>query len=476
MYAPIGGAVGGAGMGAGGAGMHGGMHGGGGVAMHGGQFQANGGMGSGGMAGGHIHNGVGAGTVNGMTYTGPFLTTSNTMATGILPGVMRPSGALMSDGAGTCSCSGCGQVGCAGGCASCMGCGGEVTSAGAQMAFVGDGRGDYITSTTYKYVGNGGGNLSLVSQEKRSCWPCLLGVLGLILLVGVALLCLQTSTTTIKSTGVTGLPKTCQFWGDPHLVTFDGARPSFYGGGEYWIVKNDAVKIQGRYEGTKYTLGLAATQKVAVGGSFIGDNIIEVEPMEEAYGGRILVNGQQVLKEFGTTTVGGATIVFDGIGVLVDQAASQWKKNIVHISLPMGIHMEVFRWGNYIDMTINMRPLAGGQDGSCGNFNNDPKDDTTQAIFDRIGARIAPGELLMRNRATMAISPQQVKMLQEQCAEGSSLRLEANQKCAADLFQGATEVQVEACAFDYCFGMNEHALSTAKTYITSEERKKLGME
>mmetsp|Transcript_83434 Transcript_83434/g.268976 ORF Transcript_83434/g.268976 Transcript_83434/m.268976 type:complete len:128 (-) Transcript_83434:146-529(-) len=127
-------------------------------------------------------------------------------------------------------------------------------------------------------------------------------------------------------------------------------------------------------------------------------------------------------------------------------------------------------------MTINMRPLAGGQDGSCGNFNNDPKDDTTQAIFDRIGARIAPGELLMRNRATMAISPQQVKMLQEQCAEGSSLRLEANQKCAADLFQGATEVQVEACAFDYCFGMNEHALSTAKTYITSEERKKLGME
>merc|ERR1719296_246929 len=83
--------------------------------------------------------------------------------------------------------------------------------------------------------------------------------------------------------------RSCLLWGDPHLVSFDGARPSFYGNGEYWIVKNDDVHTQGRFMGTKYTYGLAATQKVAIGGRFLKNHIIEVEPMEHKYGGHLQV-------------------------------------------------------------------------------------------------------------------------------------------------------------------------------------------
>lgn len=37
----------------------------------------------------------------------------------------------------------------------------------------------------------------------------------------------------------------CSFWGDPHIVTFDGARPSFYSEGEYYIAKSKDIDIQG---------------------------------------------------------------------------------------------------------------------------------------------------------------------------------------------------------------------------------------
>lgn len=266
----------------------------------------------------------------------------------------------------------------------------------------------------------------------------------------------------------TPVVKTCLFWGDPHLVSFDGARPSFYGAGEFWIVKNDQIHIQGRYMGTKYTYGLAATQKVAIGGPFLHGHTIEVEPIEHAYGGHILVDGTPVLKDFGQYRIGNfATIDYNGQGKLVDEAASVWTTRAVHLSLPMSVRMTIFRWGNYLDLKLEMPKPVGGLDGSCGNFNNDPSDDTPAAIFQRIGARVPPSELMFNTNAIVQITAEEVAMLRTQCP--SRTLASARSECQRELGQQATDVQIQACSFDVCFGMNEHALRVAKNYATGAD-------
>lgn len=264
-------------------------------------------------------------------------------------------------------------------------------------------------------------------------------------------------------------PKRCLFWGDPHILSFDGARPSFYGDGEFWIVKNKNVYIQGRYMGTQYTYGLAATNKVALGGPFLKGHTIMVEPMDN--NGKIFVDGQEVCRNRGcsySVANGLATIRHDDVGQLVDQAASQFERHMVHIDLPLGIQLTVFRWTNYLDLDLRMPKLDGGVDGSCGNYNGNAEDDTTQAIFQRIGARIQDGEMLMKHRAVVTFSSEEYDMLM-QCAV--DIRTSARQKCEKELETSRpTENELHACMFDECFGMNEHALRTARTFASKEDR------
>jgi len=340
-----------------------------------------------------------------------------------------------------------------------------------NMTYVGGDKGDWIAETTYRYVGSGKGDLSFVTGTQRNWCPCITAALCLLLLGILAFIFLGTFVTT--TTYSAGSIKECLFWGDPHVQTFDGGRPSFYGDGEYWIVKNDDVHIQGRYMGTEYTLGLAATQKVAVGGPFVNNHVIEVEPMQQAFGGRILIDGVEVLKNFGTISVGGATVTYNDQGTLVDEAASIWDKNIVHMDLPQGISMTVYRWGNYLDLKMAMAPLAGGQDGSCGNFNGDASDDTTEAIFNRIGARVAPGGNMFSTRATVQFTPQMGEMLREHCPVETLTRVD--KECHAEL-SNPTTIEINACLFDGCFGSNEHALQTAKQYVSAAERKRIGLD
>jgi hypothetical protein len=266
----------------------------------------------------------------------------------------------------------------------------------------------------------------------------------------------------------------CIFWGDPHIVTWDGARPSFYGDGEFWIVKNKQVYIQGRYMGTKYTYGLAATNKVVIGGPFLKGHTISVEPMENA--GQILVDGRAVCPDLGCSFSldgGLATIKHDDQGTLVDQAASKFDRHMIHIDLPMNIKLTVFRWTNYLDLDLRMPKLDGGVDGSCGNFNGNAADDTTQQIFQRVGARVATDSLLFRSRAGVPFSSEEYDMLQT-----CHVLAEAKQKCQTSLAKdlGATVPvdELHACMFDECFGMNEHALHTARTFATEADRKAAG--
>jgi len=454
--------------------MHGGMANGGGAFVGG--AGAGGAVGGAGMAGadgmgnegvaaggGHFHNGSDgqqSGANVGLLGGGGGVSTGGAAMT-TLGGIS--AGCLGGDGVGRCTETACG----------------EVESAG-SLTFVGTGRGDWITETTYKYVGAGAGDLTVVTTS-RSYMPmaCLAAVaVALATLLLVALLIAPTPSSTIKTAGPSTtlaprpppMRKTCSFWGDPHIVTFDGARPSIYGDGEFWIVKHSDVKIQGRYMGTAYTYGLAATQKIAVGGPFLGGHTIEVEPMETAYGGHILVDGQVVLSTFGNYTVGNnvAKIRYDGIGELPDKAASKWESRIVHMELPKGITFTVFRWGNYLDLTLEMTPLEGGQDGSCGNFNGDATDDTTAEIFKRIGARVGTSDMLFSKRAEVSFTVEEMQMLREHCSP--QMIVEGELECRKELGQNASTTQVNACVFDVCFGMNEHALQTAKKYATPEDK------
>jgi len=363
------------------------------------------------------------------------------------------------------------------------------------MTFVGAGGGDFKTETTYKYVGAGQGDILFLTQKRKTYYG-LAACLAVLVTIAVAISMSQgTPVSTMKAaqlvsstmapigvpppqseptTTTPAPPKTCMFWGDPHVVTFDEARPSFYGDGEFWIVKNSQVSIQGVYRGTQYTYGLAATHKVAIGGAFIGNHIIEVEPMEDD--GKIMIDGKEICKNLGTNYENENpnfpfTIVHDDVGVLPDRAASQFKRHIVHISLPMGIKMTVFRWTNYMDLTIEMQPLPGGQDGSCGNFNGDPSDDTTPLIFERVGVRIADGEMLFNNRSPDAWSVEEAEMLKT-C--DSQTYADAQLTCKEEIKGALTTTMLHECMFDLCFGMNEHALRTARTFATEADKAAAG--
>merc|ERR1719223_347436 len=161
--------------------------------------------------------------------------------------------------------------------------------------------------------------------------------------------------------------------------------------------------------------------------------------------------------------------LFWGDAHLVDEAASVWTTRAVHLSLPKGVHMTIFRWGNYLDMKITMPELDGGVDGSCGNFNGNPADDTPAEIFKRIGARVTDGQLMFSSDAVVHVSDEEETMLETQCP--SNTLQSARSQCTKELPAGATDGQHTACQFDVCFGMNEHALRSAKNYATAAEEK-----
>jgi len=439
---------------------------------------ATGGVAAGGMAtGGVAAGGMAMGGVAGGAGTYPVASTYP-----VAGGMIQASGeadctAMMcatgTTGAGVCSGTGTGA--CMGmACGTGAGC--EVATGPAVMTFVGAG-GDYVTETSYKYVGKGAGIYSMVTP-KRSLVGYYICVISVVVLVVLAVLLwpkdtttttpMTTSfsfTTTPSTTQPTTTPappprRSCVFWGDPHIITFDGARPSFYGEGEFWIIKSPTVHIQGRYMGTKYTHGLSATNKVVIGGPFMHGHKIEVGTLES---GELTVDGNSVLTSFPSSYTlphGLGTVTYSSQGRLVDRATSRWPKRAVHMSLHTGVQITVFRWKNYLDLQIEMTQID-GMDGACGNFNLNPSDDTTRQIMRRVGVRVAPGASMFTHEANVVVTPEMATMIQRDCPEQT--RSEAHSLCQKQM-PGAVEQKVLSCVFDQCFGMLDHAQQTAKRY------------
>eukprot|EP00443_Scrippsiella_acuminata_P097428 CAMPEP_0115617248 /NCGR_PEP_ID=MMETSP0272-20121206/23550_1 /TAXON_ID=71861 /ORGANISM="Scrippsiella trochoidea, Strain CCMP3099" /LENGTH=533 /DNA_ID=CAMNT_0003053205 /DNA_START=51 /DNA_END=1652 /DNA_ORIENTATION=- len=269
------------------------------------------------------------------------------------------------------------------------------------------------------------------------------------------------------NTGCASPTKKCTFWGDPHILPFDqpdmdkSKALSFYGDGDFWVVKSTTVSIQARFEGTKYTEGLAATNQVVVGGAFLKGHKIEVGTRES---GVLTVDGQAVFASFPGTynSADGSFIVsYTAVGKVPDVIPEGNEKRVVHMELPLGVIVDVFQWNNYIDLEITMSAQP-GQDGTCGNFNGDFGDDKTDTIMQRIGARVAPADSLLSGKAYIEFTPQMEKMLAAECL--AATRATANTECATLLGAAPDKKLLQACQFDVCFGANVRARSHAKTY------------
>jgi hypothetical protein len=155
----------------------------------------------------------------------------------------------------------------------------------------------------------------------------------------------------------------------------------------------------------------------------------------------------------------GISLTYDGIGEVPDVVPEGNEKRIVHMTLPMDVKVRIYQWNNYVDVQIEMSPRA-GQDGVCGNFNGNHGDDTTQAIIQRIGARVRPAENLLSGQAMIEFTPQMQRMMDAECPAAK----QHEARCSASLGVPRGDILVRSCIFDECFGMNVRARARAKNY------------
>jgi hypothetical protein len=289
------------------------------------------------------------------------------------------------------------------------------------MAYQGMGRGDYRLKTQYEYVGHGAGEFTpqMVSPQQNVHVYCCVGFGCVILLLLFPFLWYGLTSITMvppdyppepsssyphrqghhpsyphhpaQPTG----PGQCLIWGDPHIKPFDlpnvnhGLPVTFLQNGDYWLVKSHNVWIQGRFEATVWKNGLSALHGIAVGGPFMHHHHIIVGPKS----GKVYYNNQQILTE-SPDTFAVPHIFHASYKTKIVHLGDGSHKHVfyVELDLPEGVRIVVNRWPDHIDAEILMHPVP-GQDGYCGNFNGNGKDDTKVQIEQRLPGQV-PSELL----------------------------------------------------------------------------------
>lgn len=332
-------------------------------------------------------------------------------------------------GAGACCVGGPGEACGGAGTACCEANGSMVT--GVSWNYVGMGRGDYAPApNAYSYVGQGGGAyIKEVQTTPVGCKPrpCCLALLALLLLIGLLWLLLDRKRPEPEDTdekensevlppiiipdtppptpAPTPAPRgSCVVWGDPHVTTFDGKHADYYTPGEYWVVKSEKVKIQGRYLPTKVTNGLACTNTLAISGPVIGNRKLMISAESTT------LDGAPILTAFPSRydVPGVMELTYDNKGVLLQTNREGKPLHIVHIFIhdgtPEGLLIQVNRWmepseGNYINVKITMNKQP-GQDGHCGNFNGIDADDDRLEVRKRMGTQGVPTTELLFNTKT----------------------------------------------------------------------------
>jgi len=218
---------------------------------------------------------------------------------------------------------------------------------------------------------------------------------------------------------------TCIVSGDPHIKSFD--RPStnlhFFDYGDYYIVKSSGIWIQGRYFSPSRKDGNAILSEFAMSEPGGGNKII-VQP-----------------KEFEQFEPAGGTF-----GGLVRAKTEHSRKGWEHGSKEifdfkdLNVVLEVFRFNGHINVVIRA-PQEAGMSGHCGNFNDDPNDDTPSKDM------VPTGEVLFAAKEWTFTHP-----AHKNC--GATLKKRAMghcSQCAKHLgLKKNLEVDMEDCVIDYC--------------------------
>jgi len=264
-----------------------------------------------------------------------------------------------------------------------------------------------------------------------------------------------TVTTTMPPPALGANRSTCMIWGDPHIQVFDfkGAAASrrhivnMLDIGDFSLVKSPRVNIQARYRTASWSNGQAATYAVAVGGAFLKDHVLIVEPMS----GHITWDGVRILEkmpsEFEVRDLITARFVEGGATALRSKHAGRVTFHSVDLELPLGITMTLNRWKEHLDLLITMSPLEGGQDGHCGNLNGDIEDDDAKSIRRREGGPLSP---------TSSLFP--ADPMEHLSAEHSAAKTvddcppEVRKKAEARCADVVPALHVPSCVFDVCFG------------------------
>ncbi|CAK0852508.1 unnamed protein product [Prorocentrum cordatum] len=251
-----------------------------------------------------------------------------------------------------------------------------------------------------------------------------------------------------------GPQRHCRIFGDPHVVTFDGQSASFYSQGEYWTVKSDTVWMQGRYMPTPVTNGLSVMKEIAIGGPFLEGkdgtkNVLRISSLRATFNDIPIIAGFPDAWENQDPMI---KVVTDGSGQVMQSSRNGKDLHVVHVDLPLNIHLEINRWnepgeGDYINTMITMSAQP-NQDGHCGNFNGVLDDDTRPAIRARIGTTGVPqAELLFHTKTP--VTPANRPDLNN-CASDKTER--AKELCTK---KSKTGIPNKDCMIDVCFG-GEH--------------------
>lgn len=202
---------------------------------------------------------------------------------------------------------------------------------------------------------------------------------------------------------------TCTVWGDPHITIFDNQVNALgfdqlsllqsdippeidtFKAGDCWLVRSEAVKIQGRYN----TVDTSHYRKpflraLAIGGPFLMGNTLVIGTHS------VFWNQQEILPEPGTS--------FQVKNLLSAKYMEtppvkdpRRRSPGISVKLPLDVSLLVNRHKSGIGIAITMPQLPGGQDGQCGNYNGERADDTAALIADRLGPKIQEEELLFQH-------------------------------------------------------------------------------
>ena len=251
----------------------------------------------------------------------------------------------------------------------------------------------------------------------------------------------------------------CRIYGDPHVQTFDGQHASFYSVGEYWIVKSTTVQIQGRYLPTPVTNGLAVNKEIIIGGPFLQGHKLRISALAASYDGTPIITG---FPDSWENTNPPIKVTTDSSGELLQQGRAGKAMHVVHVSLPLGVQLQINRWnepgeGDYLNTKITMSAQP-NQDGHCGNFNGNPADDTRPMIRSRIGTTgVPPGELLFPEPKT-PVAPANRPDLNN-CPPDQTEH--AKTVCERKSHNG---IASKECMIDVCFGGDTFADEDANNY------------